>query len=399
MLEKYPFIFSDEKKYRLSRHIIFWFVWWIFQAFLYSFIFNGKVFYLLLFKNAVAESLIYLTVHIFFSYSLMYFVIPRYLLKEKYWLTAFWAVAIALIAALMAPLLSNFVIAPVRQWILGEHYQAIARTASANTNGVTPVALNVHMALMAGLRGALTIGGLASAIKLMKYWYIKEQRNLQLQKENMAAQLQLLKAQVHPHFLFNTLNNIYSYTQNVSPTGSKLVMGLSDLLRYILHEGSRQRVPLSSELKMIDDYILLEQIRYSNRLEINKEVPADTKNLIIAPLILLPFIENCFKHGTSNMIDKTWIRLAINIDGNKMKMTLINAKLPEDQKDKKQESGIGLVNVKKRLDLLYKDKHELIITEEEEVYIVRLWIELEKNSISVHSNQLAVGNPILSTAD
>jgi LytS/YehU family sensor histidine kinase len=190
----------------------------------------------------------------------------------------------------------------------------------------------------------------------------------------------LLKAQVHPHFLFNTLNNIYSYTQNVSPVGSKLVIGLSDLLRYILHEGSRQKVPLSSELKMIEDYMLLEQIRYGNRLEINKDIPADTKNLAIAPLILLPFVENCFKHGASNMLDKAWIRLAVDLDGNKMKVTLINAKLPEDQLDNKEPSGIGITNVRKRLELLYKDKYELVITEEEDVFIVNLWIELEKSN-------------------
>jgi sensor histidine kinase YesM len=383
-MEQYPFIFSNQWKYRLSRHFIFWFVWWIFQAFLYSFLFNGKVIYWLLFKNSMVESAIYMIVHIFFSYSLMYFVIPRYLLKQRYWLTAFWAVTVALAAGLMAPLLSYYIIDPIRQLILGDYYfLSSARSKDVSQGNVTPTIATVHLALMAGLRGALTIGGLAAAIKLMKYWYIKEQRNLQLQKENIAVQLQLLKAQVHPHFLFNTLNNIYSYTQTVSPTASKLVMGLSDLLRYILHEGSRQKVPLASELKMIDDYILLEQIRYGDRLEINKEVPYDTKNLAIAPLILLPFVENCFKHGTSNMLDKAWIRLAIDLDDNKMKLTLINAKSPENLQEKKQESGIGITNVKKRLDLLYKDKHELIITEEEDVFIVRLWIELEKSSSPV----------------
>jgi sensor histidine kinase YesM len=398
-MQQYPFIFSNEIKYRLSRHFVFWFVWWIFQAFLYSFVFNGRTIYWLLFKNSMVESAFYLIVHVFFSYSLMYFVIPRYLLKQKYWLTAFWAVVAALIAGLMAPLLSYYIIDPLRHWILGSYYVNSGRLSGGNNN-TTPVTVDVHLALMAGLRGALTIGGLASAIKLMKYWYIKEQRNLQLQKENTAAQMQLLKAQIHPHFLFNTLNNIYSYTQTVSPVGSKLVMGLSDLLRYILHEGSRQKVALASELKIIDDYILLEQIRYGNRLEINKEVPYDTKNLVIAPLILLPFVENCFKHGTSNMLDKAWIRLAIDLDGNKMKMTLINAKPMEDQEEKKQESGIGITNVRKRLDLLYKDKHELIITEEEGVFIVRLWIELEKNpNLTIHNQQLPAGPAILQTAD
>lgn len=383
-MEQYPFIFSNHWKYRLARHFSFWFVWWIFQAFIYSFVCFGRIDYWVLFKNSMMESAVYLVSHMFFSYSLMYFVIPKLLLKQRYWLTAFSLVIAGLMAGMLSPLLSYYIIDPLRQWILGDFIQIMRGSSpSGPGNSNIPASLIFHMGLMAGLRGALTVGGLAAAIKLMKYWYIKEQRNLQLQKENIAAQMQLLKAQVHPHFLFNTLNNIYSHTQTVSPTGSKLVMGLSDLLRYILHEGSRQKVPLSSELKMIDDYILLEQIRYGNRLEINKDVPHDTDNLVIAPLILLPFVENCFKHGTSNMIDKAWIRLAIDIIGNKMKMTLINAKPPEGLQDYREESGIGIVNVQKRLDLLYKDKHELIITEEEDVFIVRLWIDLERSSSTV----------------
>jgi LytS/YehU family sensor histidine kinase len=239
---------------------------------------------------------------------------------------------------------------------------------------------------MAGLRGGISVAGFAVAIKLMKYWYVKEQRVLQLQKENIASQLQLLRAQVHPHFLFNTLNNIYSHTQKVAPTASTLVMGLSDLLRYILHEGSKQSVPLSREIKMMEDYITLEQIRYGNRLEINKELPSETNNLIIAPLLLLPFIENCFKHGTSNMLEQAWIRLVIDLDGNNLKMTLLNARVPVKDENK-PVSGIGISNVRKRLGLIYPGKHELIIREEEDVFIVKLMVELEKDT-SVKSTKM-----------
>lgn len=373
---KYPFIFSNQWKWRISRHLLFWFVWWIFQAYLYSFVASRRGDYWECFKLSCIESAVYMIVHISLAYSMMYFVMPKYLLRQKYWATAGWFVFLGLIAGALAPLLSYVVLEPIRFWLLG-----INRMMEINEKGSLNYSqVNIHLSLMAGLRGALTITGIAMTIKLMKHWYIKEQRNLQLQNENMAAQMQLLKAQIHPHFLFNTLNNIYSHTQNVSPTGSKLVMGLSDLLRYILHEGSKQKVLLTAELQMIEEYMLLEQIRYGNRLEINKVIPSDTKNLVIAPLILLPFVENCFKHGTSNMLDKAWIRLAIDIDGNKMKMTLINARLPEDQLDNMEPSGIGISNVRKRLDLLYKDKYDLSITEEEDVYIINLWIELERST-------------------
>jgi sensor histidine kinase YesM len=367
-MERYPFIFSDERKHRLARHVAFWFVWFVTQGFLYSFVaVTQGAFYLLRLQSSFIESFIYLVPHMFLSYSLMYFVIPRYVLKQKYWLTAVWVIILFILTGLIAAGLSLTIIKYVRYSVMG------GRFVSYEQFTVT----NVFLSLMAGLRGGISIAGIAAAIKLMKLWYVKEQRILQLQKENIAAQLQLLKAQVHPHFLFNTLNNIYSHTQKVAPTASKLVMGLSDLLRYILHEGSRQSVPLDKELKMIEDYILLEQIRYGNRLEINKELPGHTEEFIIAPLLLLPFIENCFKHGTSHMLEQAWIRLAIDLDGNTLKMTLLNAKVPFKE-ESKPVSGIGISNVRKRLEFLYPGKHELTIREEEEVFIVKLAVELER---------------------
>ena len=199
----------------------------------------------------------------FLAYSLIYFVIPRFLLKQKYWHTAVWTIVFFFLTACLSTLLNIFVIDPMRALSLGDIY----------TKGLyRQSAVNIHLSLLAGLRGGLTIGGIAAAIKLMKYWYVKEQRNLQLQKENAESQLQLLKAQVHPHFLFNTLNNIYSYTQNTSPTASRLITNLSDLLRFVLYEGSQPLVPLDKELKMIQDYIALEKIRYGNKLDLDIQV-------------------------------------------------------------------------------------------------------------------------------
>jgi LytS/YehU family sensor histidine kinase len=239
----------------------------------------------------------------------------------------------------------------------------------------------------------LTIGGLAAAIKLMKYWYVKEQRNLQLQKENTESQLQLLKAQVHPHFLFNTLNNIYAHTQGVAPVGSTLVMGLSDMLRYMLYECNQPFVPLTKELKMIKDYVELEKIRYGNRLDVHLDIPGDIDDLEIAPLLLLPFVENCFKHGASHMIDQPWVSLFVNIENGVMKMKLVNGKAM-GYEPKKSLSGIGITNVRRRLELLYPGKFSLDIQEEDEVYIVNLKMELQKRKAQKENRIFT-----LSTAD
>jgi LytS/YehU family sensor histidine kinase len=216
----------------------------------------------------------------------------------------------------------------------------------------------------------------------MKYYYVKEQRNLQLQKEKTEAQLQLLKAQVHPHFLFNTLNNIYSHTQGSSPVASRLVMGLSDLLRFMLYEGNQALVPLSKELKMVQDYIELEKIRYDNRLDVHIDLPAETDNLHITPLLLLPLVENCFKHGTSNVIDQPWLSLHIHLEDTVMHMKLINGKPANTLQKSGEHVGIGINNVHARLELLYPGKHVLNITNDADVFIVNLQIELERKSIA-----------------
>ena len=124
---------------------------------------------------------------------------------------------------------------------------------------------NFFMGLLAGLRGAITIGGVAAAIKLMKHLYQREENNLQLQKQHAQAQLQLLKAQVHPHFLFNTMNNIYAHTQTTAPEAALMVSGLSKMLRYMLYDGAQPLVPLQKELELLQNYILLEEARYDNR--------------------------------------------------------------------------------------------------------------------------------------
>jgi LytS/YehU family sensor histidine kinase len=297
----------------------------------------------------------------------MYFVIPRFVLKQKYWYTAAWVIFLFLVTAFISTLIGRFIVDPIRDHFLGEESR-IFRYVKSST---------IFLSLLAGLRGGLTIGGIAAAIKLMKYWYVKEQRNLQLQKENVESQLQLLKAQVHPHFLFNTLNNIYSYTQNAAPLAAKMVTGLSDLLRFMLYEGSQRVVPLSKELKMIRDYISLEQIRYGNKLDIHLDLPEKTNDLYIAPLLLLPLVENCFKHGTSNMLEQPWINLQINLQDNIMHMKLLNGKLHESNNEN-GHTGIGIQNVKKRLDLIYTDTHEFLINNEEEVFIVNLKVELEQ---------------------
>lgn len=369
-MQRYPFIFSDEKSWKLRRHLAFWTSWWLFQSFLYSFsagIFNASYFRRL--PYASLESLIYLVPHIFVAYSLMYLVIPKFLLKAKYITTVAAVMLLFLVTGVVASSMGVYVLGPIRAYFFN-------RNMPEHINEI-----NFFLGLLAGLRGAITIGGLAAAIKLMKYLYTKEQRNLQLQKENISSQLQLLKAQVHPHFLFNTLNNIYAEVQQGSPVAANMVISLSEILRYMLYECQKPLVPLEKELRMLKQYMLLEQARYGDRLDLSVQLPdTNITRLQIAPLLLLPFIENCFKHGAAGMIDQPWISLDMQVINNELRMKLMNGKPATGPA---HSPGIGLENATKRLELLYPGKHSLVINNEEEVFIVNLKLELDATGTAI----------------
>jgi LytS/YehU family sensor histidine kinase len=227
-----------------------------------------------------------------------------------------------------------------------------------------------------------TVIGFALAIKILKRWYIKQKETEQLVREKINAELQLLKAQVHPHFLFNTLNNIYSFILNGSDLAPDMIQKLSGLLKYILNDCNRQWVPLEKEISMIMDYIALEQIRYGDRLNLNLQIHGTSKNKMISPLLLIPFVENSFKHGTSRMLTHPWVRLRINIERNYLEFCLTNNK-PENGIESAGKRGIGLTNVKKRLELIYPEVHMLRIVEGEmsfEVYL-KILLHLPENEL------------------
>lgn len=364
---QYPFIFSNDLKHRLRRHLIFWMCWWVFQTFLYSFVIVvSNVSYGQQLQVSALEAVLYLVPHMFLSYSLMYGVVPKMILKGRYVAAVATVLLLFVMAAALSAAIGVYLVAPARQWVF----------SSFQEGPVHPNYTNLYLALLAGLRGAITIGGLAAAIKLMKYWYVKEQQNLQLQKENVAAQLNLLKAQVHPHFLFNTLNNIYAHTQTSSPSAAQLVLGLSDLLRYMLYECRQEKVLLQQELKMLKEYMRLEQARYDHRLDIVMDIPEQETGCVIAPLLLLPLIENCFKHGTSTVIQEPWIHLSITIHEDQLHMKLANGKQPELFASA-ESKGIGIANVQQRLALLYPNRHTLQVFDEEAMFVVSLKLQLE----------------------
>lgn len=347
-----PFVFSNKLQFKLLRHIVFWGLMLTYQVTLDSIVstFFEEATYDA-FKQSLHIAIAYLPGQFILVYTLLYFIIPRYTLKAKYLSTA--------VLVLLTLVLAGFA---------NELSYRIATSASVNffpAGGLH--SLGVHR--------TLGVGGLAAFIRITKFWYQNRYLNSRLEKEKLEAELQILKAQIHPHFLFNTLNNIYSITQNTSSEASDMLLRLSALLRYILYECNLAEIPLSQEFKVINDYILLESIRYGKSLDVSTKWPENADHFLVTPLLLLPLIENCFKHGTSKMLDQPWINVQAELKENILCIKLMNSR-PRYIDSSGENTGIGLINVKKRLDYLYPEKYELKVLPETDMFVVILKIEL-----------------------
>ncbi|HEX6848185.1 MAG TPA: histidine kinase [Chitinophagaceae bacterium] len=359
--------FSEQPGYRFRRHFLFWVVWYLYTIITHAANPYGdpEVSYFRFPAFTLSESFITVFAQVPLAYAMLYFVFPNFVSKKKYLQGLLWMIALWILGGILNLLLLGTVMMPLLSLVL----------SPANMPGSPPPNTSFFIAVINANKGAFSITASALMLKFAKHWYYHQHRSLQLQKENTEAQLQLLTAQVHPHFLFNTLNNIFSKTQTESPGGSKMIMSLSDMLRYILYEGQKQLVPLKQEVTMITEYIKLEQIRYGNKLDVHMLTPDKTDDIYIAPLLLLPFVENCFKHGASNILQNPWINLTIELKDTTLVMKLMNGKAAM-QRNGNGKTGIGINNVRQRLELLYKNKYDLQTREDEEVFVVDLKVQL-----------------------
>ncbi|NII23462.1 histidine kinase [Pseudoflavitalea sp. X16] len=222
--------------------------------------------------------------------------------------------------------------------------------------------------------GTYLIVALNAMFYFLQAWYEQQRITQTLQKDKVEAQLELLKSQVQPHFIFNTLNNIYSLSTHNSPKTSDLIYRLSSLLSYTLYDSRKTIIPLEQEIEYISNYIELEKIRYGERLDIAVNVLNNTKHIGISPFLLLPLVENCFKHGVSNEIDTCWIRLDILSNDGWLIIKVENSKSPNG-KCNGTRNGIGLENVKRRLEILYPDRHEFKCIDEDQTFLAVLKIK------------------------
>ncbi|NUM32442.1 MAG: histidine kinase [Bacteroidetes bacterium] len=214
------------------------------------------------------------------------------------------------------------------------------------------------------------------ALLFFKQWFEKERLAVRLEKLNVETELKYLKSQINPHFLFNSLNSIYALTLSKNDKAPEVILQLSEILRYILYEGGEKTVKLKKEIDYIKNYLELEKVRFGERLDLTIEVHGDYSGKEISPMILLPFIENSFKHGVNSTVEKSFIHIKISVEKNVLLFEIENNKNAEHSNEPSLSSGIGINNVLKRLSLIYPEKYDIKLDDKGNTYKVKLILHL-----------------------
>jgi LytS/YehU family sensor histidine kinase len=305
-----------------------------------------------------------LLTHALFCYAAIYLLLPDFLFKKKYGL---FAAGILLLCALTIPIgyfLYQFIYPFIDNWF------------DLHVTRKNLVWISIDATLINALKCTL----IAAAITYLKYWWFKQKEKEQLEKEKINVELQLLKAQIHPAFLFSTLNNIIAHAQVSSPQAPQMLIKLSDLLSYLLYECDAPKVKLEKEIGMLKEYIALEKIRQGEKFEMTVQIKGEAGEQMISPLLLLPFIDNSFSFCSNESVEQAWMNLEIVVEENGLSMKLING-IPAGITTNPVNDEPSLVNVQKRLQLLYPDRYELKINMEQELLMVHLKLKLEEATV------------------
>ena len=236
------------------------------------------------------------------------------------------------------------------------------------------------------LRIAITIMVISTPVILAFKWQKQAAEFAQLKQQSAQAELKWLQQQINPHFLFNTLNNLYSLTLAKSEQAPESILQLSNLLRFVVYKGGQDKVTLAEEVEYLTNYLALQQIRVNNRANIEFKLPtslAENSNVHIAPLLLIVLLENAFKHGVDATDQIAWIQAEVTLQDNKLRFICSNS-IDLRHSKQPQVGGVGLDNLKRRLELVYPDKHQLVINQNTEMFSVELVLEVDNEKDNNH---------------
>ena len=271
------------------------------------------------------------------TYFLNYFLVPRYLMLERY---AFFL--LYFIYTLIGSLFLEMIIALFT-------FIVMAELQNKNMNPAS-------MDLVFLLTSLLMVVFLGVAIKMLLHWRKSKEDYQKLMRDKVETELKFLKVQLNPHFLFNTLNNLYYLTTEKSEKAPQAILQLSEMLDYVMHSSKSVFVPLEKELKQVENYIALELLRYEDRIQVETNVIGQTEGHTIGPMILITLIENAFKHGVMKSTGHSWIKMNVECDKDG-----INVGISNGWRNKESGNGIGLQNLRSQLDHLYAERYNLQI--------------------------------------
>ena len=338
------------KKYKIYCHLGFWLGYLLFFTFTWVGI-EGS------YLKSFFYEIIQLPARLGMVYFGLYYLIPKFLLKRKY-------------GQFTVYLLLAFLGVGIIQSFLDRHvYYYFVH----NTTALAPF-WDVGYMLRCIVRSN-SVFAVAASLKILSFWFQKEQEALQLAQEKTTAELQFLKSQIQPHFFFNTLNTLYGLTLANSKKAPELVLKLSDLMRYMLYETRADSVLLKKEIQYLENYIELEKMRFGNRFNVQFGVNGSLNGQQIPPMLLLPFVENAFKHSLTEAENGAFIAIDLTINTNNLSFKVENT-IAQDASTIKEVGGIGLKNVQKRLHLLFPETHQLKILAEQDLYLIHLQMPL-----------------------
>ncbi len=349
--------FSSGKLYRipLRYHVLFWLTYFLFNTFRWGSYFND-------YWYSLKTNLLGFPIHMTLCYLNILIFMPHLVYRKKYIL---YVVAILSSIFLMVIIKYNLTYLLIAQNVWPEGPEVI-----------TKLTLNYTIEMMMGELYVITF---VAAIKIT-FDFLKEQKRVtDLEKSQLETELLFLKSQISPHFFFNTLNNIYSLAVEKSNKTPKVVIKLSELMRYMLYDTKSKRQTLENEILCIQNYLDLERIRNDDRLEVNMSISGDIHDKEIAPIILLTFIENAFKHGVNRNTGKVVININFKVKDDYLHFTISNPmpEITQHTDNFNQSSGIGIENVKKRLELGYnKKEYKLSFKNKKNIFVVKLKIKV-----------------------
>lgn len=343
------------------RPFLYWLISFSLLLFIYSTAYGS-------YELGTVVVLILLPVHMCYFYLISNWILPHFFFRDKYIQTFLLLVLTMPLIAIIYRLVEVYITNPYifKFYTIRDSNFAWPSLSLSKWKQLTHPGDFVN-----AMERTNTVAWICVTVKLFILW--NERKQLMLRSE-----LNFLKGQLHPHFLFNSLNNLYALSLNNAPQAPDVVLGLSNILRYMLYECAGEQVLLRRDVEVLNDYIGLEKLRYEERLELNVNLHIPEKPFATAPLLMLPLVENAFKHGAAETTDTPWINIDLNIQGNTMIFKISNSKPDQEEIDTEIEKskGIGLLNLKQRLELLYPGRHSFTYFDEADCFIAELQVQL-----------------------